>query len=59
MATQNILTVLLSTILCWTAHVAGAQYIIGKNNLRVHRWATARTAGSIFLVVLIIVINWR
>jgi hypothetical protein len=59
MKMTDLATIFLLVLAIWTAHLAGAGYILGKDNVRTYRWAISKSLFSILLIFAVVWINWR
>ena len=58
MKATQVATILLLGLALWSAHLAGAGYVLGKTNKKTYRWARAKTLFALLLAVMVCVMNW-
>jgi len=56
---ESLATILLLVAANWSAHKAGAAYILGKEIPKIRQYAIARSVVSVLAMILIVSINWR
>lgn len=55
---SEVATILVLPLALWSAHLAGAAYILARNDPRAHRYAVAKSVFSVLLAALVVYINW-